>query len=84
MPESKGRGTPKPRIPQDPAKKAPATASPRWWAPLMVGLFVAGLVWIVLYYLAPTLPLLSALGNWNMLVGFGLIMGGFAMSTRWR
>lgn len=84
MPESKGRGTPKPRVPRDPAEKSVAMASPRWLAPTMVALFVVGLLWIVAYYLTPDLPVLRELGNWNMLVGFGLIMAGFALSTRWR
>lgn len=84
MPESKGRGKPKPRSDVSATKGASPTVSPRWLAPLMVTLFLLGLLWIVVYYLAPSLPLISDLGNWNMLVGFGLIMGGFVLSTRWR
>lgn len=84
MPESKGRGNPKPRLPEDPAVKDVPLTSPRWLAPTMVALFVIGLLWIVLYYLVPDLPVMSDLGNWNMLIGFGLILAGFALSTRWR
>lgn len=84
MPESKGRGKAKPRVPVDPARAAMPATSPRWLAPTMVALFVIGLLWIVAYYLAPSLPVMESLGNWNILVGFGLIMAGFALSTRWR
>jgi hypothetical protein len=26
----------------------------------------------------------SALGNWNLIVGFAFIVGGFGISTQWR
>ncbi len=84
MPESKGRGTPRPRPPQAVAKKDLPTTSPRWLAPVMIACFVLGLLWIVAYYIAPDMPVLGALGRWNMVVGFGLILGGFALSTKWR
>jgi hypothetical protein len=51
----------------------------------MVALFLIGLVWIVVFYLAGNdLPLMSDLGNWNLLVGFAFIGGGFIISTQWR
>lgn len=84
MPESKGRGTPKSQPAPAPAKKDVPTSSPRWLVPVMLGCFIVGLLWIVAYYIAPGMPVMSALGNWNMVVGFGLIMAGFALSTRWR
>jgi len=28
--------------------------------------------------------LVSGLDNWNLLVGFGFIIAGFALSTQWR
>lgn len=83
MPESKGRGTPKPQ-PEVPKKAADKGPSPRWVVILMVALFLIGLLWIVAYYLAPSAPLLSTLGSWNMVIGFGLILGGFLLATRWR
>lgn len=84
MPESKGRRKPKPRMPVDPAAEAVPVASPRWLVPAMLTAFLLGLLWIVLYYLAPNMPVMSDLGSWNMLIGFGLIMVGFGLSTRWR
>jgi hypothetical protein len=84
MPESKGRPKRTSQVPKDPGKDTPPKPSPRWWVPLMLTCFLLGLLWIVVYYLAPTAPIFVELGQWNMAVGFGLIMTGFALSTRWR
>jgi len=54
-------------------------------APLMVTLFVLGLLWIVVFYIAgQDIPLMSDLGNLNLAVGFGFIAAGFVVSTQWR
>ncbi|HEX2360434.1 MAG TPA: cell division protein CrgA [Jiangellaceae bacterium] len=59
--------------------------SSRWVAPLMVTLLVLGLLWIVVYYLTESsLPLMSALGGWNLVIGMGLITAGFITATKWR
>jgi len=55
----------------------------------MVGFFIAGLFWIITYYISSTAyPLGSGtpfnIGAGNILTGFGLIMVGFVMSSRWR
>lgn len=61
--------------------------SPAWLVPTMVTLWVLGLLWIVLHYLSLTsggLPGLAFLGNWNLLIGFGLVIAGLGLATRWR
>ncbi len=59
--------------------------SPPWLAPLMLALFVIGILWLVVYYIsAGSLPGFSSLGDWNLAVGFGLIIAGFMLSTQWR
>ena len=82
MPESKVRKktayTPPPR------KRSGPKTSPRWFAPLMVALFLVGLVWIVTYYISEGRFPIEAIGVWNLVVGFGVILTGFGMSTRWR
>jgi hypothetical protein len=83
MPESKGRPKQVSRVPEDPTRKI-LKPSPRWWVPLMLACFLLGLLWIVAYYLAPQAPVLGELGQWNMAIGFGLILLGFGLSTRWR
>jgi Cell division protein CrgA len=55
----------------------------RWVAPVMVACWVLGLAWIVLFYLAPDLPYVRDLGNWNLGIGMGLIAVGFVVSTKW-
>ncbi len=59
--------------------------TPRWWVPTMLALMIAGLLWIVIFYLsgAQAWPIPS-IGSWNLAVGFTLIIVGFAMTTRWR
>ena len=68
-----------------PARKGP---SPRWLAPLMLVLFGLGILWLVVFYLTQGgmggLPGVSEIDNWNLLVGFGFIIAGFALSTQWR
>ncbi len=58
----------------------------RWIAPLMVTLFIVGLIYLVLWYLAgndiPVMKDLSSLAN--VAIGFGFILGGFACATQWR
>jgi hypothetical protein len=51
----------------------------------MLGCLLLGLAWISLYYISGgTTPLQSALGAWNLLVGFALIIVGVGLSTKWR
>lgn len=68
-----------------PPSKAPVRAgSPPWLAPVMVALFLIGLLWIVVFYISQTQYPIGALGSWNMLVGFAFIIGGFVLATRWK
>jgi len=70
-----------------PPEHVPASAkvSGRWVAPLMVGFFIVGLAWIVIYYIAPDgIPVMKSLGNANLLIGFGLLGCGFITATRWK
>lgn len=68
-----------------PRKDGGAAPPKRWIAPAMVALFVGGLIWIVVYYIAgQQIGFMDSLGNWNLLIGFALIVGGFILSTQWR
>jgi hypothetical protein len=59
---------------------------PRWIAPAMVTFFVIGLIYIVTFYIAgssvPGMNSLNAL--WNIAIGFGFLIIGFILSTKWR
>lgn len=95
MPESSSRKKKiKPSRGETAALQKEAEApNPAWFAPVMFGFMLLGLVWIIVYYVSgATLPLGSAmgpssplnLGNWNIAIGFGIAMVGFLMSTRWK
>ena len=58
--------------------------SPAWLAPAMVTAFLAGLIWIVIFYVSGTSYPIPHIGSWNMLIGFGFIGAGFTLATRWR
>jgi len=58
--------------------------SPRWLVPLMLACFLVGLLWVVVFYITQRAYPIEGIGNWNMAVGFGLIIVGFLLSTRWR
>ena len=88
MPISKRRKKLQPAYtpPPAPVPEAVKLGNPGWLVPLMVTMFISGLLWIVVFYLAGnSVPVMKDLGNLeNVLVGFGLISVGFALSTRWR
>ncbi|MGH8970616.1 MAG: cell division protein CrgA [Actinomycetes bacterium] len=58
--------------------------SPQWLVPAMIAFFVLGLLWVVVYYVTQTEYPIESIGNWNMAIGFGLIIVGFGLSTRWK
>ena len=58
--------------------------SPSWLAPVMVGAFILGLIWIVVFYVSQTTYPIPGIGAWNMVVGFSFIGVGFTLATKWR
>lgn len=84
MPESKGR--PKSRA----SRPAPVAAStkqgpnPPWFVPVMVGLMLLGLLWVVTFYITQGGYPVGPLHYWNVAIGFVFMLAGFAMTTRWR
>jgi len=68
-----------------PPKTARRKVSAPWVAPAIVGCLVVGLAWIVVFYTTQNgVPGISALGSWNLVVGFAFIIAGLALATRWR
>ncbi|MGL3807402.1 cell division protein CrgA [Paeniglutamicibacter sp. R2-26] len=57
---------------------------PKWYKPVMFGLMILGLVWIMVYYISLTLFPIPTIGGWNIVIGFGIAMVGFFMTTGWR
>ena len=68
-----------------PPRSAKSKVSPRWLVPVMVGCLLIGLAWIAVFYVTGgSIPGMSTIGNWNLLIGFGFIIAGVTLSTRWR
>jgi len=88
VPESKGRKrdvyTPPPT--QKGERKVARIGSPSWLAPTMVAMFVIGLAWIVVFYVAgSSIPIMRDLNNLiNVAIGFAFIMVGFFLATKWK
>ncbi len=52
----------------------------------MLGCFLIGLVWIVVYYITgqdQVVPLMKNLGQYNLVVGIGFMAVGFVYATHW-
>ena len=52
----------------------------------MLGCFLTGLVWIVVYYVTGqnmTIPLITDLAQYNLVVGIGFMAVGFIYATHW-
>ena len=56
----------------------------RLFLPVMVGLLLLGLAWIVTYYLSQGSWPIPKIDDWNLAIGFGILLVGFMMTTRWR
>lgn len=82
MPKSK---PPRERAAYTPPPRSKAKVpNPPWFVPVMVGLMLAGLVWIVLTYLFQARYPIPGIGQYNLAIGFALLLVGFGMTTRWR
>jgi Cell division protein CrgA len=66
-----------------PPRSSKAKVSPRWLVPAMLGSLLLGLAWISTYYISNQNLPVSALGAWNLVVGFGFIVSGVVLSTKW-
>jgi Cell division protein CrgA len=66
-----------------PQRSTKAKVSPRWLAPTMVGSLLFGLAWIATYYMSSQGLPIRSIAAWNLVVGFGFIIGGVALATKW-
>ena len=65
-------------------RKAQKIGNPSWFVPVLVGLMLLGLLWVGTFYITQQEYPIPSLGQWNLAIGFGLAMAGFAMTTRWK
>lgn len=80
MPESRIRR--KAAYTPPPAKSGPKV-NPPWFVPVMLALMIIGLLWIVVFYVSQQKYPIPAIGSWNLVAGFGVILAGFMMTTKW-
>ncbi|MCI9870098.1 cell division protein CrgA [Arthrobacter humicola] len=83
MPESKPRKRTAPVAPQTSAAEA-YKPNPVWFKPVMFGLMIIGLLWIITFYITEGAFPVQAWGSLNIVAGFGIAIIGFLMTTRWR
>lgn len=82
MPESRSRKK-KAYTPPPTTSSAKNATNPPWLVPVMVGLMVVGLFWVVITYIYGGRFPIPGIHNWNLAIGFALIMAGFGLTTRW-
>ncbi|MDK8478559.1 cell division protein CrgA [Corynebacterium pseudodiphtheriticum] len=59
--------------------------TPKWYKGLMFFFILAGLLYLVINYLAgPSIPFMQDLQAWNYGIGFGLFIIGLLMTMGWR
>lgn len=83
MPESKPRKRTAHVAPQTSAAEA-YKPNPVWFKPVMFGLMIVGLLWIITFYITQGAYPVQAWASWNIVAGFGIAIIGFLMTTRWR
>jgi hypothetical protein len=82
MPESRGRKTEAYIPPPTKTPKPPRMVN--WIGPAMVVFLLLGLAWVVVYYVTSAEWPIGALGDWNLVIGLGLIGVGCVLATKWR
>jgi hypothetical protein len=85
MPKSKARNKTIYTPPRTGVRVRAAGPSHPLYLWVMLGLLLLGGAWTAVYYIAgDAIPFMSAIGDWNFLIGFALGLAGLLMSMRWR
>jgi len=61
-----------------------AKPSPRWVPGLAIALIVAGIAWLVTYYMTQGEYPVAELSAWNLAIGFGMLVASLGVFTQWR
>ena len=81
MAVSKKRNTEVYKVPRSATK--PKSENPRWLVPTFSTLLVVGVAWILVYYISRAqFPL--DIGQWNIVIGFSMLMVAMGLLTRWK
>ena len=66
-------------------KKIKAPGSRRWVPPTFITVGLLGVAWLITYYVGGQyIPFMTALGNWNILIGMGGMAAAFMLATLWK
>jgi Flp pilus assembly protein TadB len=72
----------------DRTRTAPSPGSRQWVPPTFITVGLLGVLWLVVYYVTAsvgiTVPVMTALGGWNVLIGMGGMAAAFAIATLWK
>ncbi len=72
----------------DQKRTVAAPGSRQWVPPAFISLGLFGVLWLVVYYITAsvgvTIPLMTDLGGWNVMIGMGGMAGAFALATLWK
>lgn len=72
-----------PKVEKQRLTKAPGTR--RWVAPAFITVGLLGVIWLVVYYIAGRdVPVMNKLGDWNILIGMGLMAIALGLSMLWK
>ncbi|MEV8358502.1 cell division protein CrgA [Microbacterium sp. NPDC076895] len=66
------------------SSSADSAPNPVWFKPVMIGLMLLGLVWVLVFYISGMQFPIPGISAWNLVIGFGIAFVGFLMTTRWR
>lgn len=73
------------RAQHEAAAPAPGPGGGRWVAPTFIAVGLLGVIWLVVYYIAGAqVPGMKELGDWNILIGMGLMALSFLIATMWK
>jgi len=65
-----------------------APGSRQWVPPTFITVGLLGVLWLVVYYITAsvgiTIPVISDLGGWNVLIGMGGMAAAFIIATLWK
>lgn len=87
MPKSTVR---KKKVYTPPAEVRPASEaarrkpSPTWLPVSAVAMIIFGIAWLVIFYITTGEYPVEAWGYYNLVVGFGAMVGSLAILSRWR
>lgn len=62
--------------------------SRQWVVPTFITVGLLGVLWLVVYYITAStqidVPVMTALGGWNVLIGMGGMAAAFVLATFWK